>query len=414
MPASAPILPGLVTSGGLEFVNYQPYGDPADEFARSLRVNDQFYDTGFDAIPTGEERNSSGIKVPTDAHRDDDIPGVQVGPEGDGRFEEGEPLADHGQRVIARPHISYPLQLGNVVELVPEAGYYGTFYNANLGGGDQRSLFTGRVDLRAKLRGSLSLPFGMGNATHTAEPFVSWVGVSQTGQNDNPLFVPQTAVPQLRLRELELDNLTLDPSDRIPELSNVVVGVNNRFWGDAAGDLLGELTISTQYQMADGRLGPAVAQGQVVLPQGFVVRAHAAVDLDPASFADGLVDFGWSRWGHQLSLRYRYVRDIPQVFENFERNDRFDNFTDDFTRINQVSGVARWQATEHWAATYSGAFSFDNSLSLINQFGIEYLSKCNCWAVRLEVDEDRTRGFEWALRYRLVGLGDRKQQLFTR
>jgi lipopolysaccharide assembly outer membrane protein LptD (OstA) len=414
MPASAPILPGLVTSGDLEFVNYQAYGDPADEFARSYRVNDQFYDTGFDGIPNGQERNSNGIKVPTDAHRDDNIPGVQAGPENDGRFEEGEPLADHGQRVIARPRISYPFQLGNVVELVPEAGYYGTFYNANLGGGAQRSLFTGRVDLRAKVRGSLSLPFGMGNATHTAEPFLSWVGISQTGQNGNPLFVPQTAVPQARLRLLELDNLTLDPSDRIPELSNVVVGVNNRFWGDAAGNLLGELTISSQYQMADGRWGPAVAQGQATLPKGFAVRVHAAVDLDPASFSDGLVDFGWSRWGHQLSLRYRYVRDIPQVFENFERNDRFEDFTDDFTRINQISGVARWQATEHWAATYAGAFSFDNSLSLVNQFGIEYLSQCNCWAVRLEVDEDRTRGFEWTLRYRLVGLGDQKQQLFTR
>ncbi len=414
MPASAPLLPGLVATGDLEFINYQPYGDPADDFARSLRVDDQFYDTGFDGIPDGQERNNRGIKVPTDAHFDNNVPGVQAGPENDGRFEEGEPLADHGQRVIGRPRISYPFQLGNFLEVVPEAGYYGTFYNADLAGGDQRSLFTGRVDLRAKVRGSMALPFGMGKATHTAEPFVSWVGVSQTNQDDNPLFVPQTAVPQLRLRLLELDNLTLDPSDRVPELSNVVVGVNNRFWGDASGNLLGELTISSQYQMSDGRFGPAVAQGQVALPRGFLVRAHAAVDLDPSSFADGLVDFGWYQAGNQLSIRYRYVRDIPQVFENFERNDRFEDFTDDFTRINQISGVARWQVTEHWAGTYAGSFSFDNSISLINQFGIEYLSQCKCWAVRLEVDEDRTRGFEWSLRYRLVGLGDPKQQLFTR
>ena len=342
------------------------------------------------------------------------VPGVQTGPERDGRFEEGEPLADHGQRVIARPRLSYPIQLGNVVELVPEAGYYGTYYDANLGGGAQRSLFTGRVDLRAKVRGSLSLPFGMGNATHTAQPFVSWVGISNAQQNDNPLFVPQTAVPQLRLRLLELDNLTLDPSDRIPEVNNVVVGVNNRFWSDAAGDLLGEFTISTQYQIADSRWGPAVAQGEVALPRGFVLRAHAVLDLAPAEFADGLVDFGWSRWGHELSLRYRYVRDIPRVFENFEQNDRFTDFTTDFTSINQISGVARWQATEHWAATYAGSFSFENSISLVNQFGIEYLSQCKCWAVRLEVDQDRTRGFDWTLRYRLVGLGDQKQQLFTR
>jgi hypothetical protein len=166
--------------------------------------------------------------------------------------------------------------------------------------------------------------------------------------------------------------------------------------------------------MADGELGPATAQGKVSLPMGLLLRFHSVVDFQPTELADGLVDFGWARWGHQVSLRYRYVRDIPQVFEDFQRNERFEDFTDGFTRINQISGVGRWQATEHWAFTYAGSFSFDNSISLINQFGIEYLSKCRCWAVRLEVDEDRTRGFEWTLRYRLVGLGDQKQQLFTR
>jgi len=154
--------------------------------------------------------------------------------------------------------------------------------------------------------------------------------------------------------------------------------------------------------------------GHAVLPKGFSARFHSVMDLDPTSFADGLFDFGWSRWGHLLSLRYRYVRDIPQVFENFFRDDRFEDFEEGFTSINQLSGVGRLQATENWALTYAGSFSFDNSISLVNQFGIEYLSKCKCWAVRLEVDEDHTRGFEWRLRYRLVGLGDQKQQLFSR
>jgi hypothetical protein len=413
LPGSAPILPGLVTSGDVEFVNYQPYGDPADDFARSLRVNDLFYDTGFDGIPNGDERNSQGIKVASDAHRDDQT-ALQSGPEGDGRFQEGEPLADHGQRVLARPRISYPFQLGNVLEVVPEAGYYGTYYNSDLRGGDQRSLFTGSIEMRAKIRGSLSLPFGMGAAAHVVEPFLGWVGVSQTGQDDNPVFVPETAVPQQRLRLLEPGNLTLDPADRIPKASNLLFGVSNRFWGDASGRLLGEVSFYSQYQMADGKWGPAVAQGEISLPLGLLLRFHSVVDLQPTEMADGLVDFGWSRWGHQLSLRYRYVRDIPQVFENFQSNDRFVDFTEGFTSINQMSGVGRWQATENWAFTYAGSFSFDNSISLINQFGIEYLSKCRCWAVRLEVDEDRTRGFEWTLRYRLVGLGDQKQQLFTR
>ena len=138
------------------------------------------------------------------------------------------------------------------------------------------------------------------------------------------------------------------------------------------------------------------------------------VDLDPSSFSDGLFDFGWSRWGHALSLRYRYVRDIPEVFENFFRSNNSVDFQDNFTSINQLSGVGRLQATEHWALTYSGSFSFENAVSLVNQFGVEYLSRCKCWAVRFEVDEDATQGFQWRVRYRLVGLGDQKRALFTR
>jgi lipopolysaccharide assembly outer membrane protein LptD (OstA) len=378
-----------------------------------LRVNDQFYDVGFDGVQTGQERAGNGVKVAFDAHRDDDT-ATQAGPEGDFRFQEGEPLADHGQRVIARPRLSYPFHVANVVEVVPEAGYYGTFYGSDLNGGDQRSLFTGRVDVKTKFRGSMALPFGLPEATHVVEPFVGWVGVSNASQGDNPLFVPETAVPQQRLRLLEPSNITRDPADRIPEANNVLMGVGNRFLSSASGRMLGEFSVYSQYQIADTKWGPAVASGLAILPLGFSVRGHAAIDFDTTSFSDGLLDFGWSRWGHALSLRYRYVRDIPQVFENFFRSNNSVDFTQDFNSINQLSGYGRFQATENWAMTYGGSFSFENSVSLINQLGIEYLSRCKCWAVRLEVDESKNNGIEWRLRYRLVGFGDQKQNLFAR
>jgi lipopolysaccharide assembly outer membrane protein LptD (OstA) len=413
LPESAPFLPGLVASAGLQMVNFQPYGNPAHTFSRSLLVDNHFYDTGIDAVQTGQERNGNGITVPYDAHRDDQTP-TQSGPERDGRFEEGEPLADHGQRVIAHPRLSYPLQIGNVVEVVPEAGYYGTFYDSDLEGADQRSLFTGRLDVKSTFRGSMALPFGMGEATHVIEPYLAWAGVSDTQQNGNPLFVPETAVPQERLRLLELDNVTLDPADRIKDASNLVMGFRNRFLAEETGRLLGEFSAYSEYEMAQGQWGPAVVEGHAVLPQGFSARFHAVMDFSPTSFSDGLFDFNWSRWGHILGLRYRYVRDIPEVFENFFRSDNSVDFRQNFKSINQLSGVGRFQATENWALTYTGSFSFDNSLSLVNQFGVEYLSQCKCWAVRLEVDENQTRGFEWRLRYRLVGLGDQKQKLFSR
>jgi hypothetical protein len=38
--------------------------------------------------------------------------------------------------------------------------------------------------------------------------------------------------------------------------------------------------------------------------------------------------------------------------------------------------------------------------------GIEFLSSCECWALRFEIENDRQRGIEWGFRYRLTGLGD--------
>jgi lipopolysaccharide assembly outer membrane protein LptD (OstA) len=412
LPGAVPGIPGLLVSSDFEFVNFQPFGDVDDDFERATRVDRQFYDVGIDAIPTGQERNNAGVKVPTDEHRDD-ITTRRGGPEGDGRFEEGEPLADHGQRFVAHPRVAYPLQLGEFVELYPEAGYYGTFYHADDAGADQRSLFTGRMDLRAKAQGDVQLPF-LGRASHIVEPFVGWVGVSSTDQDDNPLFVPTTAVPQERLRMLQLDNWTLDPSDRIDEANNVVFGVANRLWRAQQGGLVGEFSLFSEYQFAESGWGPAVIQGRTLLPFGMSARFHGVIDYSPLEITDGLMDFGWSRSGHYLAIGYRYVRDIPQVFENFERDDRFQDFSQSFTRINQISGSARFQATESWALTYQGSFSFDNAISLINQFGVEYFSKCKCWAVRFEVNEDRTRGIDWTIRYRLIGLGDQRDRLFAR
>jgi lipopolysaccharide assembly outer membrane protein LptD (OstA) len=413
LPDAIPGIPGLVVSSNVQFVNYQTYGDVEQQFRRELLDRrGQFYDVGSDAIDTAHERNRLGQNLGFDEHRDDAAT-LSGGPEGDGRFQEGEPLADHGQRVIAHPRIAYPFQLGDVLEIYPEAGYYGTFYNADLEGTDQRSLFTGRLDLRTRVRGDVTVP-GIGPLSHTAEPFVGWVGISDADQDENPLFVPTTAVPQDRLRMLELDNWTLDPSDRVENANNFVFGVGNRFARHGGGGVQSEITVASEYRAADGDWGNALLQGRTGLPYGIYVRYHGALDLDETEFADGLFDLGWSRSGNRLALGYRYVRDIPQVFENFTRNDRFEDFLDGFTRINQISASARFQATRNWAVTYDGSYSFDNAISLINQFGIEYLSKCKCWAVRFEVNEDRTRGVDWTIQYRLVGLGEPPERLFSR
>ena len=42
------------------------------------------------------------------------------------------------------------------------------------------------------------------------------------------------------------------------------------------------------------------------------------------------------------------------------------------------------------------------------------LARVRGWAVRFELSEDRTRGFDWTIQYRLVGLGEPPERLFSR
>ena len=408
-PEPIPALPGLVASSGIEFARFAPFDNPVNRYPRSFRVDDQWFDTGADAIPDGRERNAGGVSVPYDANLDNGIT------ERNGRFDEGEPLADNGARLIAHPRLAYPLRLGDLLDVYPEVGYYGTYYDTDLQGLASRSLLTGRLDLSTEVRGSFDLPFGFGAASHLIVPHVTWVGVSSAGQKGNPLFVPETAVPQDRLRELEVDNVTLDPSDRIHDANTVVMGVSNRFFRLEDSSLLGELELSGEYRAADRQWGPAVLQGSAQLPAGLRMRFQGVYEVDQTKFTDGLVDFGWQHpYGHGFSLGYRYLTEIPHIFEAFTfKDERYQRFDPAFKLVNQINGSVRIQLTHQWAVTYLGTYSFENSFSLTHRFGIEYLSQCRCWAARLEFDDTVVRGLQWHLQYRLLGIGDDASHPFS-
>jgi len=403
MPQPIDALPGVVASSGVEYTHFAHLGSPSQRhLPRRELVDDQWYDTGADGIPDGRERDSNGVTVTFDANRDNGITEIN------GRFNEGELLADQGHRLLLQPRVAYPIRIADLFEVYPEVGYYGTFYDTDLQGAASRSLFTGRLDLSTEFRGPIDLPFGLGTASHRIVPFVTWVGVSNAGQNGNPLFVPPTAVPQDRLREIDVDNVTLDTGDRIQEANNVVFGVRNRLFKLDDSSLLGEVLVSAEYRAAQHDWGPAVLQGTTQLPAGLSLRFQSVYQVNKNEFTDGLAELGWQHpFGHAFSIGYRYLTDIPKLFEDFAfKDDRYQRFDPSFSRVNQISGNVRLQLTRQWAVTYLGSYSFENSFSLSHRFGLEYLSRCRCWAARLEIDDTVVRGFQWHLQYRLLGLGD--------
>jgi hypothetical protein len=129
-----------------------------------------------------------------------------------------------------------------------------------------------------------------------------------------------------------------------------------------------------------------------------------------------LFEFGYSdELGNDLGLGYRKVVDVPPFFESFHFSGaRFDKAKDEFKSINQVELYGRYAFTRLWAASYRLRYSLESSVVLANQFGVEYTSRCQCWAARLEVEDERQSGLHIGLGYRVVGLGDDSVRPFDR
>ena len=84
----------------------------------------------------------------------------------------------------------------------------------------------------------------------------------------------------------------------------------------------------------------------------------------------------------------------------------------DFDHVNQIDLYLRYSITDRWAVTYLGSYSFERSLVLRNAAGSNTSRSCRCWAVRLEVAQDRERGVQFNLHYTLSGLGDDRRRPF--
>jgi lipopolysaccharide assembly outer membrane protein LptD (OstA) len=167
------------------------------------------------------------------------------------------------------------------------------------------------------------------------------------------------------------------------------------------------VTLLGQYDFAHSEWGGVVLDGAVHPWRSVAARFNARFDPERTRIDEGMLEFAWrSDAGHRVGLRYRYLREIPDLFGAFPReNDRFKNFRSDFDRINQIGASIRVALTERWAVGYRGAYSFERSLFLANTGTLEYVSGCGCWAAAVDVSEDRSRGAAIRLRYTLTGLG---------
>jgi len=417
LPSPAPWLEWLVPSFDAQYTYFGQFENPDESFAPLSSVSDgtgaRFYDVGIDArssaigvLPGGQEKQKTG-GTDADPHDDDfDLFLNPGGTEGNGRFDEGEPLADRGNRWKLNPRLALPGRLGDYFEVYPEVGWRQTFYDSRAKGTESWGMLTGRVDLRTRLQRNM----GHG-VIHIVEPRVGYALVTAPNFGDDPIFTPETALPQTRIRELDLDNVTRDGADRIHDFNGITWGMGNRFYRKATAEqgpqLLADFTILSQYDFSDGgQFGNVVADGMARLGESTALRFNAGFDPDDRVLEEALAETVWRGQRLASRLRYRYLKHIPRFFENFlEANDRYDRFRSGFDHVNQISGTVAYTLGQNWLARYEGAYSFEQSFSLTNRVGIEYLSQCDCWAMGLEARQNRDNGYEFNLLYRIVGLG---------
>lgn len=420
----------LVPSFDADYSYFYSRRKASDRLPGLVVGNDIFVDTGIDGVASFREQDGAGTVTSLDQHADDFT--TAFGPEGDGVFQEGELVGDRGHRLLLHPKVAAPMRLGDAVEIVPEIGYQATLYETEGQSFQERGRLTGRLDLRTRLSRDFQPGFISRPVTHVAEPFVSWGIVQRTRQRDNPLFIPGTAVPQERIRLLDLDNVIDDRADRVDRFHGLTVGVRNVLLGRALSSvedpetgeityvsdqsrLVADVTFAYNYEIWGNRLGNLVTDGSWWPWADWSSSFRVSYDSSRNDVDEAFLRFSyWGQQGHSLSVWYRYLNEIPEFFEEFRTDrDRLDDFENDFDQVNQLIVNGRFALNPQWALTYDVGYTFEAGLFLSHRGGIEYTSRCRCWAMRLTGDFRRQSGFDIGFSYTLLGLGQDSVRPFS-
>jgi lipopolysaccharide assembly outer membrane protein LptD (OstA) len=394
--------------GGLD-MRYTYFDQQADQSYVDdvMPVNRQFFDTGPDGLFDAQEPNPAGIFDGADNSGDNPTD------QGDGFFQEGELLADHGHRIDLYPRVSLPQRFG-MLETLSEVGFRETLYYADRGGSERREIWTGRWDARMRFQRSYQLLGG--RLHHLVEPKVAYAIVSTPDQDLNPLFIPQGAVRPSRLIDADIRLLTRDPTDRTPDARLLQFSVANRFYGppeseDGAGPhLVGKLRIGSGYDFLEGRMADIFLSGYLNPAENLSLSMELGVDPKKARVDEASLGSFWtSEVGHELNLSYRFLRDFANSFENFSvSDDIFDDFDDDFDRINQVSLAGRWVISPRWELFGDGSLSLEDGDGRrgFGTLGALYRSRCECWQLIGSVTQrDRPSETLVLLTFQLTGFG---------
>ncbi len=375
-----------------------------EEIAGIRPVSGQFFDTGIDGLFDAYEPNPAGQFTGADNHRDN---GRE---QGDGVYQEGELLADHGQRFELFPKLSLPARLGPL-ETLGEVGVRETLYRSSLRDTRGRTLVTGRVDSRVRFARDFRLADR--RVRHVLEPKAAFAVVSDQDQARNPLFVPAGAQPMERLINADPRLLTDDPSDRVPDARYLELSLGNLLLApaqalDVPARQLASLRLGSGYDFELGRVVDVYAEATLQPSDALSFDGQLGWDPKETRLEEALLRASFAPGdGYGIAAEYRFVRELPRVFEDFRySSDIFGDFDRSFSRINQASVSGSVPVTRRVDVFASGYLSFEQSASNSGQIGLILHSSCRCWdlvpMVSHSTRPDETR---FALQLRVAGFG---------
>jgi lipopolysaccharide assembly outer membrane protein LptD (OstA) len=213
-----------------------------------------------------------------------------------------------------------------------------------------------------------------------------------------------------RLASADLRLLSRNPSDRVDDEKVLEIGLGNRFFGAASPNRpvrqLAELRIFSGYDFERGQLTNLYLESSLEPSQTTRLDFVFGYDSKKTRVDEALVRVGWSHpGGHLFSSSYRYLRNIPLIFEDFEFDRDYKNFDSSFDRVNQLDVDVNLRVSSRLDLFLLGDASFEDS-SKAGTIGFILHSACNCWdllaSARKRIRPDDT---SVNLEIRLSGLG---------
>jgi len=404
----------LLGSIATRFTNFVQFRGTNSTALGQSAVHNQFFDFGADGRPDiGEPTATGQLGTTLDSNRDDFAdPNALTRTEGDGVFQEGEPLADSGQRLDFFPKLSLPMQFG-FVEALAEGGVRETLYFPDLESSASRTLWTARADARAPFGRNFAL--GTLPLSHVIEPRVAFAATFAPNQSNNPLFIPEPASVEPRLVDGDIRLVTDDPSDRVPDARLLQLQVSNRLYGPGRGEgaparLYGELRIGSGYDWVLHAFTRVFAYAAFDPSRDLNVLLDTGWDPEKRRLDDLRASVGWqSDAGNQLRVSYRYNRNPSPVSGGFlARGKEYKQTSQTLQKVNQINVAAYFVATSYLELFADGFKSLEPQGSDGGRIGALVISTCKCWDLMVDVEKlARTNSTRVGVQFRLTGLGER-------